>query len=142
MKKEFAHQWKSSKKIRKQRKYRYKAPLHVRHKFLSSNLSKDLRKKYNIRSLFLRKGDSIKVMRGEFKDKKGKIGDVDTRNLRVYIEGIQKNKKDGTKVSIPFQPSNLQITDLNLEDKKRTDILERKKAKQKPVEKKVEEKKK
>ena len=142
MKKDFAHQWKSSKKIRKQRKYRYKAPLHVRHKFISSNLSKDLRKKYNIRSLFLRKGDSIKVMRGEFKDKKGKIGEVDTRNLRVYIEGIQKNKKDGTKVSIPFQPSNLQITDLNLEDKKRTDILERKKAKQKPVEKKVEEKKK
>ena len=130
MKKKFSPKWKASKKIRKQRKYRYEAPLHVRHKFLNANLSKDLRKKYGIRSMPLRKGDSVKVMNGEFRSKKGKIGKIDTRNFRVYIEGLQKSKKDGTKVNVPFQPSNVQITELNLDDKKRMDIIERKKAKQ------------
>ena len=116
MKKEFSTAWKSSKQTRKQRKYRFNAPLHIKQKFLASNLSKDLRKKLGIRNLEVRKGDSVKIMRGEFKKKTGKIASVDMKKTRVAIEGIQRKKRDGTKVNVYFHPSNLQIQDIK-EDK-------------------------
>ena len=124
--KQFSKAWKSSKQKRKQRKYRYKAPLHIRHKFVAANLSKELRKRYYRRNLPLRKGDSVRIMRPSFKKKTGKISNVNLRNLKVFIEGIQQSKRDGTKVNVPFEPSNLQIIELNLEDKKRMEIIERK----------------
>tara|TARA_Y100000310_G_C20670727_1_gene810116 strand:+ start:373 stop:831 length:459 start_codon:yes stop_codon:yes gene_type:complete len=125
MKKKFSKHWNSSKQPRKQRKYRANAPLHIKHKMISANLNKDLRKKYGKRSFPLKKGDSIKIMIGEFKRKTGKVGIVDLKKLRVSIEGIQRTKKDGTKVNVWFSPSNLQIKELNLEDKKRKQALER-----------------
>jgi large subunit ribosomal protein L24 len=119
MKKKFSIKWLGSKQPRKQRKYRANAPLHRRAKMLSSNLNKELRKKYNRRSFTLRKGDSVLVMNGEFKTKKGKISSVNLSKLKVAIDGLQKTKKDGTKVNILFDPSNLQIQELNLDDKMR-----------------------
>ncbi len=126
MKKKFSTQWKSSKQTRKQRKYLANAPLHLRHKLLSANLSKELRKKYKRRSFPVRKGDKVKIMVGKFKGKEGKVGSVDLKKLRVTIEGIQRQKKDGTKINVYFHPSNLQILELNLEDKERIKALERK----------------
>ena len=126
MKQNFSSHWKSSKQPRKQRKYLARAPLHIKHKFLSANLSKDLRKKYQRRSFPLRKGDSIKIMRGSFNGKTGKISKIDLKDSGASIEGIQRSKKDGTKVEIFFHPSNLQIIELNLEDKKRIISLEKK----------------
>lgn len=123
--KKFSKSWKSSKKPGKQRKYLYSAPLHIRKNFLSANLSKELRKKYSTRSLPLRKGDKVKVMRGQFKKHTGSIVDVDRKNIKVYIDGCQVVKKDGTKVNVPIHPSNLQVIELNLDDKKRRKILER-----------------
>lgn len=118
--------WESSKQPRKQRKYRYNAPLHVRHKFLSAQLSDDLRKKYNKRNLPLRKGDRVKVMSGQFKKTLGKIERINMKTLKVYIEGVQRIKKDGTKAYYPIDPSKVQILELNLEDKERKKALERK----------------
>ena len=128
MKQEFSREWIKSKQPRKQRKYRYNAPLHIRHKFISVNLNKELRKKYNRRSFPLRVGDSVKVMRGGFKGKIGKISKVSLRDLKVYIEGLKRKKSDGKEVQIPFEPSNLQIISLNMEDKKRLKIVERNKS--------------
>ncbi len=119
MKQKFSIKWKKSKQKRKQRKYRFKAPLHIKHKMLSSNISKELRKKYGKKSIPLRKNDIVKIMRGKFKKKKGKIIMVNLKKQWAYIEGIQKSKKDGSKVNIPLNASNLQIQELNLEDKKR-----------------------
>jgi len=127
MKKKFSKHWKASKQPRKQRKYRANAPLHIRHKLMSANLDKDLRKKYGRRSFPLRKGDSVKIMRGEFKGKTGKISVVDLKKLRVAVEGIQRTKKDGTKINVWFDPSNLQIKELNLEDKKRMKAIDKEK---------------
>jgi len=112
MKKIFSKAWKSSKQTRKQRKYRANAPLHIKHKFLSANLSKELRKKLGIRNLETRKGDTVKIMRGEFKKKTGKVASVDLKRTRIAIEGIQKKKKDGTKVNVYFHPSNVQILEI------------------------------
>lgn len=118
--------WKRSKQPRKQRKYRYNAPLHIKSKFLASHLSKELRKKYNKRNATVRKGDKIKILRGQFKGKVGKIDRVDLKRTKVYITGIEIAKKDGTKTFYPIHPSNLLITELNLDDKKRVKTLERK----------------
>ena len=118
MRNQFSVSWKGSKQARKQRKYRYNAPLHIRQKMISSNLSKELRKKYGRRNIELRKGDKVKVMRGEFKKKEGKIIDVDMKKLKVYVDTVQISKKDGSKINPPIDPSNLQIIEL-VEDRRR-----------------------
>ena len=125
MKQKFSKKWKSSRQPRKQRKYRANAPLHIKHKLMSANLKKELRKKYGRRSFPLRKEDSVKIMLGEFKKKTGKIALVDLKKLRVSIEGIQRAKKDGTKINVWFDPSNLQIQELDLDDKERRKAIER-----------------
>lgn len=115
-----------SSKPRKQRKFLFTAPLHLRRKFLSSHLSKELREKYNRRSLPVRKGDEVEVMRGEFKKKRGKISRVNLKKYKVYIEGITRKRTTGVDVQVPIHASNLRIINLNLEDKRRAKILERK----------------
>jgi large subunit ribosomal protein L24 len=119
MNKQFSIHWKASSQPRKQRKYAAKAPLHIKRKLLSVNLSKELRKKYKIRNVVVRKGDTIKIMKGKFKKKTGKIIDVFTKISKVAVEGIQVKKQDGSKVNVKMQPSNLQITELNTDDNKR-----------------------
>ncbi len=104
--------WKSSKKPRKQRKFLANAPLHLRKKFVSINLSKELRKKQGKRNIPAKKGDKVKIMRGKFKGKQGKILGVNLKNSKIIVEGIQKTKQDGSKVNIRLEPSNLQIIEL------------------------------
>tara|TARA_Y100000310_G_C20675381_1_gene812748 strand:+ start:2585 stop:2965 length:381 start_codon:yes stop_codon:yes gene_type:complete len=126
MKTKFSSSWKRSVQPRKQRKYRHNAPLHIKQKFISAHLSKDLRKKHNKRNVGVRKGDKVKVMRGQFKKKEGKIDQVSLKKTRVYVEGVEITKKDGTKTRYPLHPSNLMIIELNMDDKMRQKILERK----------------
>ena len=126
MKKKYSNSWKGSKQPRKQRKYRANAPLHTRHKMASANLSKELRKKYSKRNFPIRKGDSVRIMRGEFRGKTGKVAEVNMKKLKILVEGINRTKKDGVKVGVLFDISNLQIKELNLVDKKRKIALERK----------------
>ncbi len=115
-----------SKQPRKQRKLIYKAPLHIRHKLMSVKLSGELREQYKRRSLPVKKGDTIKVMRGDFKDHEGKIEKVDLKNYRVMIEGMSVQKPDGNKVYHSVHPSNIMILELDLEDDERNEIIERK----------------
>jgi len=117
--------WKSSKQPKKQRKYVYNAPLHVRHKLISVHLSKELREKYNKRSFPVRKEDEVEIMKGEFKKKTGKVSRVDLKKIKVYIDGITRKKVDGSEVQVPIHPSNLKIINLNLDDKKRLNALTR-----------------
>jgi large subunit ribosomal protein L24 len=119
MKKEFSTKWIASKQPRKQRKYRANAPLHLKKKFISVNLSKELRKKHEKRNIPVKKGDTVKILRGKFKGKSGKIAKVFLKISKVTIEGIQATKQDGSKVNIKMQPSNLQITVMNTEGSKR-----------------------
>ena len=119
MKNKFSKHWRASTQPRKQRKYLANAPLHLKRKLLSVNLSKELRKKFKKRNVVVRKGDTVKVMRGKFKLKTGKIMEVNTNKSKVIIEGITVKKQDGSKANIKMRPSNLQIIELNLDDKKR-----------------------
>lgn len=127
MKKQFSKKWKASKQARKQRKYLANLPLHLRHKLMNCSLSKELRKKYGRRSFPVRKNDIVRVMDGSFKGKTGKVNNVNLKKLKLSIEGIQRQKKDGTKVNIYFFPSKLRITELNLDDKERLKSINKKK---------------
>jgi large subunit ribosomal protein L24 len=118
MEKAFSTQWISSTQPRKQRKYRYNAPLHIRGRFLGSHLSKDLRAKYGTRATRVRKGDDIKVMRGQYAGKSGKVERIDVQRSRVFVSGIDQVKRDGTKKPYPLQPSNLLIIKV-ADDKRR-----------------------
>jgi large subunit ribosomal protein L24 len=129
MKKEFSVSWKASSQPRKQRKYRENAPLHLRHKFMASHLSPELKKKHGKRAMTVRKDDRVKIMRGQFKGTSSKIERVDLKKTRVYVKGAEVTKKDGTKAFYPLHPSNLMILELNLSDKKRVNILNRGKRK-------------
>jgi large subunit ribosomal protein L24 len=119
MKNSYSPQWVASVQPRKQRKFRANAPLHKKHKFLSAHLSSSLQEKYDKRSLPLRKGDEVLVMRGSFKKKKAKISSVNLKQGFAYLEGMQRTKKDGTKVNVPFSPSALLIQVLASDDKLR-----------------------
>jgi large subunit ribosomal protein L24 len=142
MKQKFSTAWKASKRPGKQRKYLANAPLHLRKKFLSVNLSKELRKKHETRNIPVKKGDVVKIMRGKFKGKQGKVTDVKWKISRILIEGIQVRKKDGSKANVRLQPSNMQILELNLDDRKRLKGLKKKTEKEEPKEKTTKEKKK
>lgn len=108
-----------SKKPSKQRLIRKKAPMHARHKMMSCHLSPELKKKYKKRSVPVRKGDEVMIMRGSHKGQKGKVKQVKRKNFEVFIEDIVYEKKDGTKELISFDTSNLMITSLDLSDAKR-----------------------
>ena len=120
--KEFSSHWKSSKKPKKQRKYRYNAPLHIKQRFVNAHLSKELMIKHKRRSLGLKKGDKVKIVRGKSKNKEGKVEKINLKREHVFISGTEITKKDGTKTQIPIHPSNLIIIELNLDDKKRQKI--------------------
>src|SRR3989344_7535840 len=119
MKSNFSTSWISSVQPRKQRKYRFEAPLHIRHNFLSANLSKELRAKHKMRNIPLRSGDEVVIKRGTFAKQKGKVLDVNVKRLRVTIEGVNRKKTDGMKINVYFDPSNLQIVALKLDDPRR-----------------------
>jgi len=126
MKTNFSTSWKSSKQPRKQRKYIANAPMHIKRKFVSSTLSKELRKKHNKRSIPIRTDDKVKVLRGQFKKKEGVVTKVNIKKSRIFIDSVQLLKKDGSKVFYPVHPSNVMITELNLTDKERRKIFDRK----------------
>jgi len=138
MKKEFSKSWVGSKQPRKQRKYVAKAPLHTKKKMIGANLSKELRTKFGKRTVPLKKSDEVKVMRGKFKGKKGKVLKVMLKSQMIEVEGVQTKKMDGAKVNVKIRPSNVQIVEMNLEDKKRNktikkEIVEKKVSEEKPA---------
>ncbi len=96
MKQKWSKNWVSSVQPRKQRKYRYNAPLHVRQKLVSSHLSETLKKRYNKRSMPVRKGDEVMVVRGMFRGKRGVVDRVDLSKLKVYVDEIKVKKVDLT----------------------------------------------
>ena len=102
----------------------YRATMQTRSKQLGSTLSKDLRKKYGKRSVRVVEGDNVTILRGEFKGVDGKVAKVSTEKSSVVIEGVKKEKTKGEKFDVYIHSSNLVVTSLNTEDKRRVAKLE------------------
>jgi large subunit ribosomal protein L24 len=101
---------------RKQRKSRYQAPYHLRHKLMGAMLCPELREKHKIKSIPLRAGDIVKVMRGDNKGKEGKVSAVNLTSMTITVDGVSVAKSDGTEVPRPVQPSNVMIMKLETKD--------------------------
>ncbi len=118
MKSKFSTNWESSKKPSKQRKFLRRMPLHLNKKKVTARLSKDLASKYSRRTLPIRVGDEVKVLKGEFKGSKGIVEEVIRKTGRVYVKGISLTKRDGSKARRPIHASNTIIISAK-EDRRR-----------------------
>jgi len=112
----------------------YNATYQTKSKQLGSTLSKDLHKKYGKKSVRIMQGDSVTIVRGEFKGVDGKISKVSIQKNGVSIEGIKKEKTKGEKFDIYIHTSNLIVTSLNTGNKWRMAKLEGKDPKKQPKE--------
>lgn len=112
-------------KTKQPRKQRKRAIKLVFKKGLGAHLSKELIKKYKIRTAGIRKGDDVKILRGEFKGKTGKVESVNLSRKLVFVEGIQAQKVSGTKTKVGIHASNMIITSIDMKDKFRKAKIER-----------------
>ncbi len=115
-----------TRKPSKQRKRLYNAPLHRRGKILSAHLSSELRESHNTRAVPVRTGDTVRILRGDYVGFEGKVLRVDKGRYKIFIEGINREKADGTSILIPIHPSKVEVVRLDLDDKWRARMLERK----------------
>ena len=125
-----------SSKPKKQRKFHYDKPLHMKQQCLASHLDKKLAKQLEKRSMPIRKGDTMKIMRGGMKGKTGKITGVNYGKGIVFIENVMRKKANGEEVQVPLKASNLLIVDLDRSDSKRFKgkvLKEEKKKEEKPA---------
>ncbi|MCU0852299.1 MAG: 50S ribosomal protein L24 [Thermoplasmata archaeon] len=120
----------TSTKARKQRKARANAPLHLKKRMVAAHLDSALMKEFNVRSLPIRKGDTVKIIRGhkDFKTGEAKVASVDLKACKIIVENITVPKADGTQKPKPIDPSDVLITKLDLSDpwrKEKLDSLKR-----------------
>ncbi len=104
----------------------HRAMNQILNKQICASISKDLRKKYSRRSIRIMTDDTVKVMRGEYKGLTGKVTKISTETSGVAIEGNKKEKLKGEKIDVYIHSTNMIITSLNIDDKWRLKILEKK----------------
>lgn len=112
---------------RKCRKAHFGAASNLRYKLLSANLSKDLRTKYNVKSLPVRRDDEVLVVRGNYKDSKGRVNTVYRKKWCIYVDKVTESKQNGATIKIPLDPSNVVLTKLKLTPDRQA-LLDRKAA--------------
>ncbi|KAL0343383.1 UNVERIFIED_CONTAM: 60S ribosomal protein L26-1 [Sesamum angustifolium] len=110
---------------RKSRKAHFTAPSSGRRVIMSAPLAADLRNKYSVRSMPVRKDDEVQVVRGTYKGREGKILQVYRKKWVIHIERITREKVNGSTVNVGVHPSKVVITKLKL-DKDRKDLIDRK----------------
>ena len=108
----------SSTKAKKQRKARAEAPLHKKKRMVAAHLDSALMSEYNVRSLPVKKGDTVKIIRGaqDFKTSEAKVASVDLKSCKIIVENITIPKADGTQKPKPVDPSDVLLTKLDLSD--------------------------
>ncbi|KAI1083783.1 putative 60S ribosomal protein L26-1 [Whalleya microplaca] len=109
---------------RKSRKAHFSAPSGVRRNIMSAPLSKELREKYNVRSIPIRKDDEVSIIRGTNKGREGKVTSVYRLKYQIHVERVTREKTSGQSVPLGIHPSKVVVTKLKL-DKDRESILER-----------------
>lgn len=102
---------------------------HRREKLLGASLSENLREQHNRRSIRVTKGDTVRILRGEYVGIEGKVEKVNTVRSTLSIEGVQREKIRGGKVKVQIHASNVQIISLNTDDEYRMKGTRKKKEK-------------
>jgi large subunit ribosomal protein L24 len=110
----------------KQRKAQAHAPQHRRREMMSAHLDEDLMLEYDRRSMAIRTGDQVEIMRGDFAGHEGEVLEIDYDDQYVEVDGAVNRSADGSQVARPIHPSNVRITELDLTDPRRRAKIERK----------------
>src|SRR5919199_1372725 len=95
-------------------------PKHQRDRMIGARLDDALRSQYRPRNIRVVEGDTVKVMRGEYKGVEGKVEKINTERGTLQIEGISREKIKGGQVKVAIHSSNVMVTVLNLSDKYRS----------------------
>ena len=126
-----------SSKPGKQRKAQANAPLHVKRKRVRARLQLDKPddRLAGLRSVTIRVGDTVRVVRGDYAHGgkrvggkrnadplSGKVLSVDS-NTRLSIEGATATKSDNREEAVPVHASNVVVTKLDETDKLRMQHL-------------------
>ncbi|MGQ9679457.1 MAG: 50S ribosomal protein L24 [Candidatus Bathyarchaeia archaeon] len=112
-------------KPNKNRKIKFNAPPNIRRKFASASLSPPLKAEHGVRSMVVRKDDTVLITKGDRKLTEGRVMRLDYEKSCVFLEGVSRQRLDGTTIYIPVKTANIMITKLNLDDRWRRKILER-----------------
>jgi large subunit ribosomal protein L24 len=94
---------------------------------MAAPLSQELISSKGAKALPVRKGDTVRIMRGDNKGFEGKVSRIDLKRYQIFIEGLTREKVDGTNIFVSVHPSKVMIKNLKLDDKWRQGIVERKK---------------
>lgn len=110
---------------RKQRRRVQNATNHERKNMLKCRLDEFLQEEYGLRSLVVKKGDLVRIMRGQFRDTEGKVTQVSYKKGVVYLENATITKSDGKESNVPIHPSNILLVKLELNDERKS-LIEKK----------------
>lgn len=114
-------------KSRKQRRILFSLAKHRLSKIFSAHLSPALGEKYGVKRVTLRKGDTVRIERGDFSGIEGKINSMERERHGIFVENVTVKRADGSSKPVPIHPSNVVVTALNLDDKLRKQALEEQK---------------
>jgi large subunit ribosomal protein L24 len=117
----------TSKKPRKQRNWLRDMPLHLRGSQFNAKLDKTLAEQHDVKRLPIRVNDHVRVTSGQFKELEGKVLGIDKKAYKITVEEITKEKADGSLHYYPIHPSKVVITKLVDLDKRRQQMIERRK---------------
>ena len=108
----------------KQRNRQERAPLHEKQKQVRAPLASELREEYGRRSVRVNVGDTVEVQRGDFAGEAAEVVDVDLRATEIEVEDVTIETADGEEVPRALDASNVQVTELDLEDDRRETRLQ------------------
>ena len=108
----------------------FTAASHERRVKMTAPLSKELRAKYGVKRLPIRKDDEVRVVRGTHSKADdavtGKVVQVYRRKWVIHIERLTREKANGSSVNVGICPSKVVITKVK-EDKDRKNLIARRK---------------
>ena len=110
---------------RKVRKAFFNAKKDQKHIAMSAPLSKELQTTHGIKRLPIRRDDEVKIVRGKYPDRTGRVTDVCLRSMHIHIDQLNVENRPNGSVPIPIHPSNVVITKLKL-DNYRKALIEKK----------------
>ena len=108
----------------KQRNREERATLHEKQKQVRAPLSGELREEYDRRNVRVNAGDTVEIRRGDFAGESAEVVDVDLRAATIEIEDVIVETADGEEVPRSLDASNVQVTELDLDDERREARLE------------------
>eukprot|EP01053_Blabericola_migrator_P000082 Blabericola_migrator_1__81@NODE_101_length_14318_cov_135_243281_g28_i1_p8_GENE_NODE_101_length_14318_cov_135_243281_g28_i1NODE_101_length_14318_cov_135_243281_g28_i1_p8_ORF_typecomplete_len189_score29_23Ribosomal_L26/PF16906_5/7_1e38KOW/PF00467_29/0_00015DUF5053/PF16476_5/0_04_NODE_101_length_14318_cov_135_243281_g28_i192039769 len=114
-----------STKARKTRKAHFQAHSEERRIRMSVRLCKELREKYGVRSMPIRRDDKVMIVTGGHHDEEGVVNSVYRKKYCIYVDKVTRENDKGEIKPVPIQPSNCMITDLHMDNSRKKTLAKK-----------------